>query len=627
MNVKHLSHIGRSRRAATIPFTACMITVLLGMIAFAVDAGYVVLVRTQLQTAADAAAMAASSNLNEPQDVLAKIAQKYASYHSVGQKPIDILDEDIQVGIWDATNRTFTPTGSGGNAVKVTARRDSRAGGKASLFFGRIFGSMGFDMSASAVAMANPRDIAFVVDLSGSMNNDTESCWATVGINNTFGPEGYPNVGTELLQDIYDDFGYGKAPGKLEYLGKGLVSSDRYAFAELTKNGGPLYNKSIPKKYRIGRRDSEKTRKVKGYSYIIDYQIANVMPNAQPAPNSSKNYAYWEKYLDYIVEPVRIGSSGKGTKPKNRGYVPYNQDSDRVTGFGNPKYTFVGMSSNLVGSYRNRIGYQTYVQYMMDYGWDLKPDGSTHVPLSVQSPYCPYHDEATAGGTFSFPPREQPTHAARRALIAALQIVKERNESVPSASYRDWVSIVTFDRKGNGTKVVQDLTSDYEQVMEICTQFQAVGDKGYSTATETGMIAAKNLIKSKNDGGTGRIATDKVVVLLTDGAPNLYSSSKYTIDSYISSHPSNDFYSSSQSAFNASIMQAMEMSDEHWSVFPVGIGLGTNYTFMDRLARAGGTANDDGESPRGSGNPAEYEQRLTEIFEKIITTPQVRLVQ
>ena len=60
---------------------------------------------------------------------------------------------------------------------------------------------------------------------------------------------------------------------------------------------------------------------------------------------------------------------------------------------------------------------------------------------------------------------------------------------------------------------------------------------------------------------------------------------------------------------------------------PVGLGLGTDYGFMDRLARLGGTADAAGQSPRGSGNPAEYEQRLVDIFRQIILSPQVTLVK
>jgi hypothetical protein len=47
---------------------------------------------------------------------------------------------------------------------------------------------------------------------------------------------------------------------------------------------------------------------------------------------------------------------------------------------------------------------------------------------------------------------------------------------------------------------------------------------------------------------------------------------------------------------------------------------------MDRMARMGDTDH-DGQGPRGSGNPADYEARLTEIFQNIITSPKLRIVQ
>ena len=59
----------------------------------------------------------------------------------------------------------------------------------------------------------------------------------------------------------------------------------------------------------------------------------------------------------------------------------------------------------------------------------------------------------------------------------------------------------------------------------------------------------------------------------------------------------------------------------------MGIGLGCDYDFMDRMARMGATANTSGQSPRGSGNPADYEAVLTQIFQNIITNPKLRLVQ
>jgi hypothetical protein len=163
--------------------------------------------------------------------------------------------------------------------------------------------------------------------------------------------------------------------------------------------------------------------------------------------------------------------------------------------------------------------------------------------------------------------------------------------------------------------------------MVVCTRLQACGDKGASTATEAGLLAARNLLKPRNEGGSGRRDTNKVVILLTDGVPNLYVSSPSEIRSFISQNPSPEYYGGTAYPYDAALMQAARMQLDHWSVFPVGVGLGTDYNFMDRLARLGGTANDDGQSPRGSGNPAEYESRLREIFERIIESPKVRLVK
>ena len=43
----------QSRRAVTLVLAALLMVTLLGMVAFAMDVGYIVLVRSQLQTAAD----------------------------------------------------------------------------------------------------------------------------------------------------------------------------------------------------------------------------------------------------------------------------------------------------------------------------------------------------------------------------------------------------------------------------------------------------------------------------------------------------------------------------------------------------------------------------------------------
>jgi hypothetical protein len=606
------------RRGATLILFALLLVFLIGLIAFAVDIGWVNLTRTELQTAADSSALAASAVLNQDPATIRAVAQHYAGMHRAGGQTVSLSTSDVEMGLWDVSSGSFTPVSSGGNAVRITARRTN-----APLFFARVFGRNGFDTSASAVGMANPRDIVFVVDLSGSMNDDSEPAWATYYLTEDLTPQGYPNVANELMQNVYNDFGYGAFPGVLQWVGSPLgVAANSSAYANLTSSTGPLTPGSIPSSYRISSGDGESTRKTKAYRWMIDNQIAVVMPGVKPTPSSanSASFSYWSKYLDYVIQSTSV--SGRGT-------LPPNQDSDRIDGLNNPNSaSFPSGSSSVPRGYRNQIGFRTYVQFMMDFGRNVQPDGATYTPLSTLSPDCPRHTEVTDGGTFSFPPREQPTHASRRALIAAIQVIKDRNSNIPDLDQRDWVSIVSFDVTDPGPTIHQSLTGDYDAAMLACTNLQAVGDNQYSTATETGLITANNHLQPSSSGGAGRQHAHKVVVLLTDGMPNLYSSNPATISSYMSANPSSDWYTGSNTnAVNAPIMQAMTMESNGCAVFPVGLGLGTDYGFMDRMARGGGTANDSGESPRGSGNPAEYEQRLADIFEEIITSPKSRLVK
>lgn len=555
-----------SRRGVIVVLAAILVVFMLGMIAFALDIGVLNMSRTQLQAAADSAAMAAVTSANQSQAQMLTTAQQFAGYNSVCGSKVNLLSADVQWGMWDTTTRVFTPSVSSGNAVKVTTRANSGTSGQVPLFFGAVLGLSGMDAQASAIAMANPRDIAFVMDVSGSMNDDTNPA-NTDTLNSTYAAQGYPTIGTDLVQAVYTDFNYGTYPGTLQAIGQPLGVSTLSALSSTT---GPLKSSTIPAAYRILGSDSSTVRKQKAYSWTIDVQMASVMPNAKPPLNSTTYYAYWAKFLDL---------------------------------------------------YQSSIGYKSYVRYMMDQGRDGKPDGTNYTPLSQYSPYCPWHAESTPGGSFSFPPREQPMHASRRSLIAALQVVKERNQSIADTSQRDWVSIFWFD---SNAAILLPLTGDYAAAMLSATKLQA----GSSTCTESPLTLALNHLKPQSQGGQGRLQTNKIVVLLTDGMPNQYVSSTSTISNYISSHSNSNFYnSSSYYSQDAALMQTMAMQLNKWFLYPVGVGLGCDYDFMDRMARMGVTADKNGQAPRGSGSPIDYEAKMTTVFQKIITNPKVRLVQ
>ncbi len=61
-----LSSTRPARRGAVAPLLALLLIPVLGMVAFSVDLGYMIVVRTELQNAADAAAMAGAQQFMSP---------------------------------------------------------------------------------------------------------------------------------------------------------------------------------------------------------------------------------------------------------------------------------------------------------------------------------------------------------------------------------------------------------------------------------------------------------------------------------------------------------------------------------------------------------------------------------
>ena len=111
------------RRGAIAVLAAIMCVILLGMIAFAVDIGYLATAHTQLQATADSAALAAAAAASQQPSSAFPVAQYIASQNRVAGRAGQIAStstSDVQFGVWDTTTRTFTypiPSGTIGNAV------------------------------------------------------------------------------------------------------------------------------------------------------------------------------------------------------------------------------------------------------------------------------------------------------------------------------------------------------------------------------------------------------------------------------------------------------------------------------------------------------------------------------
>jgi hypothetical protein len=145
----------------------------MGMMAFAVDLGYLVMVQSDLQSAADAAALAGSQPLmdsyvqysqasqsaaqkaiilTQAKSNAASAAKQYANANSAGVASLALLDGDIEIGFTDGSGNFSTTSSNFPNTVRVTLRRDATANGSVGLFFGPVVGKPTSDLKAVAAA-------------------------------------------------------------------------------------------------------------------------------------------------------------------------------------------------------------------------------------------------------------------------------------------------------------------------------------------------------------------------------------------------------------------------------------------------------------------------------------------
>ena len=156
------------RRGAITVLGALLAILILGVVAFAVDIGQIVLVRTQLQVAADSAALAtAALDANTSLEEVIGTAEQFAGYHSAGGTELKLNPADVVLGTWDFDTRRFDPSGTLENAVQVTVRRDNTANGELRLFFGRVLGLDRGPLRAEAIAVRRDNFAGFRPPSSG----------------------------------------------------------------------------------------------------------------------------------------------------------------------------------------------------------------------------------------------------------------------------------------------------------------------------------------------------------------------------------------------------------------------------------------------------------------------------
>lgn len=258
------------RRAVVVPLTAFLMTLLVGMLAFSIDIGYICAVEAELQNAADAAALAGAQQLQsafvsyyspgqtQQQQIYLQLttnttnpaspiptAQQFASYNRAGGVNIQVPVSDISFSYYDGN--TFTPASYPNyfpNTITVTTRRDNTANGPLGLFFSKIFGMSQTSLTATASATIYAGDMtslqvipgvnAHILPVALDVNVWTayaNANWSSpyLGSNVSTGPNGQPQLQVYPFQT--------NTPGSFGLIDVGVPSNNSPAFRNWIDDG------------------------------------------------------------------------------------------------------------------------------------------------------------------------------------------------------------------------------------------------------------------------------------------------------------------------------------------------------------------------------------------------------
>jgi Flp pilus assembly protein TadG len=159
----------KRRRGVTMIFAAFLLAILVGMLAFSIDVGYIAVSRTEAHRTTDAAALAAGWQMldslkdsNSENEMAAKAyvaAQQYAGSNAVcSHGPELSMNEgngDITLGYLSSLESGSPLVNNPNNpfrAVRVRVRKQEEWNGQVPLYFAKIFGQKGRDMTVESTA-------------------------------------------------------------------------------------------------------------------------------------------------------------------------------------------------------------------------------------------------------------------------------------------------------------------------------------------------------------------------------------------------------------------------------------------------------------------------------------------
>lgn len=557
--------------------SAFVITMTLGFAAFSIDIGYLAVTKGQLQTAVDAATLAAAMELNPNIDQsvvetnVKNAATEIAGLNPVGNHSGLLLDPTVDVELgrrdWDSANSTFKfefgPKAVPYNIVRITGRLDhvyNSATGQTEnrqlpLFFAPAIDQDNVIMKVGSVATYQPRDMVLVLDYSGSMNDDTEfkSCselgHATIN-------SAIDTMWTELGEPSYGDMPYAPTYLTVEGVPEDVGNNIPHITVEYRRNEVEVT--STMDLDKVVLKDSE------GYYLTFD----NLSGTTGVFQDNRKIRRVW----------VESGSNASISGDSNGERFEFD-DSDIVAYLGLDSVTYPHPS----GSWTD------FVDYVNDSGnvneANYRSMFSTKCLINYWNERKPKYSQTTGLSVCT----TQPLTAAKNASDVLCDYI-----TAVEADDKVGLTIYTH-TNSNGAYLESGLTHDVASIKPLYRNRQAAH---YDNMTNIGggLKVAREELENN-----GRQDAYRVIVLMTDGVAN---------------RPS-------ESAESWAIQQANLCKTSKIKIMAIALGLGADEDLMEELATITGGKHF---VVPGGGTIAEYEAQLMQVFQDIAADRPLKLL-
>ncbi len=565
----------KRRRGAIIVLTAILMIVLMGLLALSIDTGYMYTMQTELDRSVDAAALAGAASLVDGTQQASDKVVEYLVRNPVGSSEGAITDErlaeftsqfladhgsdyDVQIGNWNAVTGQLEPVSQYPSAIAVSMRYPNLP-----LFFGRVLGKGSFSIESQAIAMYQPRDIALVLDFSGSMNDDSEL--------QAVSKLGFTNV-MNNLQQMYAQLGspqYGDLEFEPQYItveGQPPLDATQPQITVEYRYNAVYVTSTLPLDNVVLKFSDNTTRKFSGLSGTtgtFSYNGKAIYRTWVKSGNnlSGEGFEYGEPF-DFSSTTIRStikAALGLDTVP-----YPYPSGSwNSFIDYGRND------SANSNAGFKYKFGYANLISYWL-----------AQQPASYQTPDL-------------WKVSAEPVTAVKDSVDVFMDYIQQVDTN-------DRVALIVYDGPDGNALVETPLTTNLALVADLMRHRQAGHYHNY-TNIGAGMEAGRRELEQN-----GRTMAFKMIVLMTDGNANWH----------------NGVYDTT-AAVNHVISEAYASAGLNFPIVTISLGVNADVSLMNQVAEI--TESRTFNVPGGA-SVAAYREGLFEVFRDIADNRPLKLV-